>query len=81
MAKVTYPEGSYREGQRGYEPFDIPDNRPDLVAYYRSEGATVVAAGEEDVDGVPEVVDIDTSDTGDPLNLDSLDHSDIDSEH
>lgn len=41
MATVTYPEGSYREGHLGAEPFEIDGSNAALVAYYRAEGAAV----------------------------------------
>lgn len=61
MATVTYPEGSYREGQLGHKPFEIDDNDAQLIAYYRGEGATVIVAGEDEVE------------QGDPLDL-SVEH-------
>ena len=49
MATVTYPEGSYREGHLGAEPFEIDGSNAGLVAYYRAEGAAVTGVpGEED---------------------------------
>jgi hypothetical protein len=42
MATVHYGE---------HEPFEIDGNRPDLVAYYRGEGATVTGVPGETVEG------------------------------
>lgn len=37
-----------------HKPFEIDDNRADLIAYYRGEGADVVLDSEKDEDGEDE---------------------------